>query len=65
MLNLLKKSKLVFLYLCMDELYTFAKKKDIKNLISFNFNLPKANRYYNDWEKATKKDLFEIPYQSK
>jgi len=29
-LNLLKKANLVFLYLCLDEVYTFYSKKDNK-----------------------------------
>jgi len=28
--------------------YFLSKKKDIKNLISFNFNLPKVDKYYTD-----------------
>ena len=75
-LVLLKKSKLVFSYLCIDELYTFygkkknkayiwsavgvtktgrkyyfyylSKNKDIKSLLSFNFDLPKVDKYYTD-----------------
>jgi len=73
---MIKKSKLVFSYLCLDELYTFignkgnrvyvwsavgatktgrkfyfyhlSKKKNIDSLISFNFNLPKVNKYHTD-----------------
>ena len=75
-LNLLKKAKLIFAYLCLDELYTFygkkdnrayvwsavgvtktgrkfyfyflSKKKNIESLLSFNFDLPKVNKYYTD-----------------
>jgi IS1 family transposase len=75
-LNILKKSKLVFSYLCLDELYTFygnkgnrvyiwsavgvtktgrkfyfyhlSKRKDIDSLLSFNFDLPKVDKYYTD-----------------
>jgi len=74
-LALLKKSKLVFSYLCIDELYTFygkknkayiwsavgvtkigrkyyfyylSKNKDIESLLSFNFDLPKVDKYYTD-----------------
>jgi len=70
-LNFLKKTNLVFSYLCLDELYTFygkkenkvyvwnavgvtktgrkfyflSKKKNIESLLSFNFDLPKVERY--------------------
>jgi IS1 family transposase len=75
-LNILKKSKLVFSYLCLDELYTFygnkgnrvyiwsavgvtktgrkfyfyhlSKRKNIDSLLSFNFDLPKVDKYYTD-----------------
>ena len=75
-ISMLKKSGLVFSYVCLDELYTFigkkgnrvyvwsavgvtktgrkfyfyylSKKKNIDSLISFNFNLPKVNKYYTD-----------------
>ena len=75
-LNFLKKSNLVFSYLCLDELYTFygkkdnkayvwsavgvtktgrkfyfyflSKKKNIESLLSFNFDLPKVEKYYTD-----------------
>jgi len=75
-LSLLKKAKLAFSYLCLDELYTFYKKKDnkvyiwsavgvtttgrkfyfyflskkknIESLLSFNFDLPKVEKYYTD-----------------
>jgi IS1 family transposase len=73
---LIKKSNLVFSYLCLDELYTFignkgnrvyiwsavgvtktgrkfyfyhlSKRKDIDSLLSFNFDLPKVDKYYTD-----------------
>ena len=73
-LNFLKKTNLVFSYLCLDELYTFygkkenkvyvwnavgvtktgrkfyflSKKKNIESLLSFNFDLPKVDKYYTD-----------------
>ena len=75
-LTILKKSPIVFSYLCLDELYTFygkkenrvyvwsavgvsktgrkfyfyflSKRKDIESLLSFNFDLPKVDRYYTD-----------------
>jgi len=73
---MLKKIPIVFSYLCLDELYTFykrkdnrvyiwsavgvtttgrkfyfyflSKKKDIESLLSFNFDLPKVEKYYTD-----------------
>jgi len=75
-ISMLKKTPIVFAYLCLDELYTFykkkenkvyiwsavgvtttgkkfyfyflSKKKDINSLLSFNFDLPKVERYYTD-----------------
>jgi len=75
-LILLKEARLVFSYLCLDELYTFykrkdnrvyiwsavgvtttgrkfyfyflSKKKNIESLLSFNFDLPKVEKYYTD-----------------
>ncbi len=75
-LDILKKSKLVFSYLCLDELYTFygnkrnrvyiwsavgvtkigrkfyfyhlSKRKNIYSLLSFNFTLPKVEKYYTE-----------------
>ena len=75
-LKLLKGTKLVFSYLCIDKFYTFykkkdnrvyiwsavgvtttgrkfyfyflSKKKDIESLLSFNFDLPKVEKYYTD-----------------
>jgi len=73
---MLKEAKLVFSYLCLDELYTFygkkenkayiwsavgvtktgrkfyfyflSKKKNIESLLTFNFDLPKVDKYYTD-----------------
>jgi len=75
-ISMLKKTPIVFSYLCLDELYTFykkknnkvyiwsavgvtttgrkfyfyflSKKKDINSLLSFNFDLPKVEKYYTD-----------------
>ncbi|QCT94059.1 IS1 family transposase [Caminibacter mediatlanticus TB-2] len=75
-LAILKKTPIVFSYLCLDELYTFyrkkdnrvyvwsavgvtktgrkfyfyflSKKKNIDSLLSFNFDLPKVEKYYTD-----------------
>ena len=72
-ISMIKKLKLVFSYLCLDELYTFignrvyvwsavgvtktgrkfyfyhlSRKKNIDSLISFNFDLPKVDKYYTD-----------------
>ena len=72
----MKKANLGFLYLCLDELYTFygkkenkayvwsaigvtkrgrkfyfyflSKNKNIESLLSFNFDLPKVDKYYTD-----------------
>jgi len=75
-ISMLKKTPIVFSYLCLDELYTFykrkdnrvyiwsavgvtttgrkfyfyflSKKKNIESLLSFNFDLPKVEKYYTD-----------------
>ena len=64
-IELLKKSKLVFLYLCMDELYTFVKKKSKRVYVWTAVGVTKTGRKFYFYHLSKHKDakaLFEFNF---